>query len=89
MLLALRSGDRESSLIQNGGLSAACCSTSHCVWFLVVFSFSLCLVSRCVQFLIVFSFSLCLLIGLAESAALPVSSLDQLRYLLIRQNDNA
>ena len=37
VLLALRCGDHESSLIQNGGLSVACCSTSHCV-----------LVSRCV-----------------------------------------
>ena len=37
VLLALRCGDRETSLIQNGRLSVACCSTSHCV-----------LVSRCV-----------------------------------------
>ena len=49
MLLALRCGDRESSLVQNGGLSAACCSTSHCVWFLVVFSFSLCLLIGLVE----------------------------------------
>ena len=42
-----------------------------------------------VVLLIVFSFSLCLPIGLAESAALPASSLDWLQYLLIRQNDNA
>ena len=42
-----------------------------------------------VVLLIVFSFSLCLLIGLVESAALPASSLDRLRYLLIRRNDNA
>ena len=66
MLLALQCGDHESSLIQNGGLSA-----------LVV------------VLLVVFSFSLCLPIGLVESAALPVSSLDQLRYLLIQWNDNA
>ena len=31
VLLALRCGDHESSLIQNGELSVACCSTSHCV----------------------------------------------------------
>ena len=43
MLLALRCGDHESSLVQNGGLSAACCSTSRCVLV------SCCvLVSRCV-----------------------------------------
>ena len=38
VLLALRCGDHESSLVQNGGLLAACCSTSHCVLV-----FSLCL----------------------------------------------
>ena len=38
VVLTLRCGDRESSLIQNGGLSAACCSTSCCVLV-----FSLCL----------------------------------------------
>ena len=42
-----------------------------------------------VVLLIVFSFSLCLPIGLAESAALPASSLDQLQYLLIWRNNNA
>ena len=31
VLLALRCGDRESSLVQNGGLLVACCSSSHCV----------------------------------------------------------
>ena len=31
VLLVLRCNDRESSLVQNGGLLAACCSTSHCV----------------------------------------------------------
>ena len=43
VLLALQCSDRESSLVQNGGLSAACCSTSRCVLV------SCCvLVSRCV-----------------------------------------
>ena len=43
VLLALRCGDCESSLVQNGGLSVACCSTSRCVLV------SCCvLVSRCV-----------------------------------------
>ena len=31
VLLTLQCGDRESLLIQNGGLLAACCSTSHYV----------------------------------------------------------
>ena len=31
VLLALRCGDCESSFVQNGGLLAACCSTSRCV----------------------------------------------------------
>ena len=64
VLPTLRCGDHESSLFQNGGLSVACCSTSRCVYFLVVFSFLL-----------------CLLIGLAESATLPASSLDRFQYL--------
>ena len=38
VLLTLRCSDRESSLVQNGRLSAACCSTSHCVLV-----FSLCI----------------------------------------------
>ena len=31
VLLALLCSDRESLLVQNGGLLAACCSTSRCV----------------------------------------------------------
>ena len=73
VLLALRCGDRESLLVQNRGLLAACCSTSHCV-----------LVSRCVLV-----FSLCIPIGLVEITALPASSLDPFRYYLIWRNDNA
>ena len=38
VLLALQCSDRKSLLVQNGGLSAASCSTSHCVLV-----FSLCL----------------------------------------------
>ena len=38
MLLTLRCGDHESSLVQNGGLSVACCSTSRrvLVFFLCI-----------------------------------------------------
>ena len=38
VLPTLRCGDHESSLIQNRGLSVACCSISRCVYFLVVFT---------------------------------------------------
>ena len=36
VLLTLRCGDCESSLIQNGGLSVACCSNSHCVLLILI-----------------------------------------------------
>ena len=48
MLLALQCGDHESLLVQNGGLSAACCSTSQCVLVSHCVLVSRVLVSCCV-----------------------------------------